>query len=170
MVTTPCFLSSPWFSIFAFALASLLLLLLSLLLMAVLLLVTQRHQRIDFRRAARWDVTSNPGHARQNRGNDREGGAISRTNAVKKTRQKPRHDPRRAHSKRNPTDHQSRSLPQHQSEHVRCLSTQSHPDTKFPRPLRNSERHDAIQTYRGQHQRQGCEDADQNCTHSCRIE
>src|SRR5207249_3625704 len=109
--------------------------------------VTQCYQRVDFGGAPRWDVTSNPGHAGQNRGNDREGEAISRANAVKKTRQKPRHDPRRAHSKSNTTDHQSRSLPQHQPEHVRRLSTQSHADAKFARPLRNSERHNAIQTY-----------------------
>src|SRR6266849_3654847 len=91
---------------------------------SVPLLVTQRHQRIDFRRAARRDIARQQRDAGQQERNGDEGQWISRFHAEEHAREHPRERKRRGQAGSETKKNQSHALPQHKSQNVPRLGSQ----------------------------------------------
>src|SRR5205807_1715543 len=109
-ISEPCFVLSALYLVLCLSLFALCSLRFTLHQSAMPSLISQRHQRIDFRGAARRNKASNQRNRDQQQSNPAEREGIGWGNSIKKLGQQPRHCPRGQQSKADAAEREYETL------------------------------------------------------------
>src|SRR5215212_3087007 len=119
------------------------------------LLVTERHEWIDFRCSPRRHVTSQQRRKREHYRIDHKYHRISRTHAIQQRRQHACGSKRRQQTNDDPDHGQLESISQDELQHVARTRAQRHTHANLVRPLGHGESHDAVNADRREDQSKG---------------
>src|SRR5215213_1907331 len=125
-------------------------------------LISQRYQRIDFRRASRRHVACNKAHSREQQRHQHKRQRIRRSHFEQQTPHRSRQRKRTRYSQHHANNNQRHSLPDHHQQHVAGTRAKRHVNANLTRTLRHRKREHAIQTDRSEYQRECSKHAQQN--------
>src|SRR6185437_8260145 len=126
-----------------------------------LLFVTQRSQRIDVRGPPRWDVTCEERDSAEHESHSEQRNWIRGGNSVKLAGEKAGQNKSTDNSS-GPADHrQQHGLANNELKNVRGLRSQRHPNSNFMGALGNGIGDHAVESQRGQCERQACKNGKQ---------